>query len=449
MHGHDAVSNDAGSAWRNPMEGKPRFLLWVLLAGIALRLAWVWQKWGLTAYVPFGEASRVAAAIGRQGAFADSFFDGQGPTAHLLPLVPAIAGGVYALFGVDSALANLLLALWCFAQVFAGFFLLSRFFAMLGIDRGTRRVALALLCLLPVFLCQETVDFRYWEGGLAVCLACLTLMPLVHAEQTGVLTPRTMLLVAGLSALTFFVCPPAGVAVDACWAVFALRRLGLARSAALAALSAAALALLIAPWALRNSEAMGARVILRSNFGLELALANHPDALDPADPVAQFRGRLQAIHPYHGESGRAALKAAGGEIAYANALGRQTWRWIAANPAAFARLTLRHYSQFYFPRPWQFQFSGWSGLGTLRAAIVALVTLAGLCELIAGLRRRRRGYGVLAIYLAVIGLPYAIVQPIPRYTYLGYGMFAFLAAIGVVRWWRRRYAPADGAGWAR
>lgn len=41
--------------------------------------------------------------------------------------------------------------------------------------------------------------------------------------------------------------------------------------------------------------------------------------------------------------------------------------------------------------------------------------------------RRRRFYGWLALYIGAEGLLYALVQPIPRFTYPIYGLFAFLA----------------------
>jgi hypothetical protein len=194
-----------------------------------------------------------------------------------------------------------------------------------------------------------------------------------------------------------------------------------------------ALALLLAPWAIRNSQMVGAPVLIRSNFGLELALANHPAAAAPDAGGEVFAERLQAIHPYHSPAARTALEQAGGEVAYAKALGREARAWIAHHPAEFARLYLRHLSEFLFPRTWQMYFTDTEDMPRARAWIITMVNLLGLAGLAFGLFARRRGYWALALCIAVIALPYGLVQPVPRYTYLVYGLLAFLAVDMIVR----------------
>jgi hypothetical protein len=428
------------------LSGERRFLFLVLLGGLALRLIWLRQIYGgITVFIGSGEATRVALALSRGGGFADAFYQGYGPTAHLLPIQPAIAGALIWLTG-NSAASNLALLIWSLAQVGCAILLLRRVFAKLGADRLTLRWGTALLCLVTPFVSQEVVDFRYWEGASAVCLMCLNLLFLLHLEK-GEPGWRAIFVIAGLSAVTFFVSPPVGLAVDACWAIYALRRLPPVRIAGLALTSAAALALLCVPWALRNVGAVGHPLPLRSNFGLELALANHPAALSNAPREQIFADRLLQIHPYHSPSARAALKAAGGEVAYARGLEAQTWRWIQANPQGFARLWLRHLGEFFFPRGWQMYFTDWEGLRDARALTIALVNLLGLIGLVSGLLARRRGYWMLAVTVGLVALPYALVQPIPRYSWLVYGVLAFLAVETIVR--LLRYSSAKGPGWAR
>lgn len=399
----------------------------LILAGLALRLAWLVLVRALLTPLDLGEASAAAGALARTGTLADAFAPGSGPTAHLMPVTVTIAGAVEHVFG-DSPATALLLSLWTLALL-AGTWLLARaLFATAGWRGRALLGGLALLALLPGHIVQEAADFRVWEGGFAALLALANLWLIVTLDQREDIPAQPLLLGAALSAFTFFVSPTTGLAVDACWAWLALRRLPLPRMLAFVATAAAALALVLAPWVLRNAQVMGSPILLRDNFGLEIAMANYPGALDPADPRAETLARARAIHPYANPQILARLRAAGGEAAYSRALGRETGAWIAAHPLDFARLALRHYRQFYFPDRWQGALTNWAAFPMLRIEMIRLVSAFGLVGLAVGLVRRRRYYGLFALYLALAGLPYALVMPIPRYAYVIWPLLAFLAA---------------------
>jgi hypothetical protein len=435
------------SAAESPRDEK-RFLLLVLLGGVVLRLIWLVRVNGsLTALYGSAEATNVAVALAQGRGFADAYYAGYGPTAHLLPVSPSIAGFLLWLLGF-GAVASLVLLAWSLLQSLGAYWLLRALFRRLGADPLVTRWGFVFLCLVPPFVPQETIDFRFWEGALALCLAAANLLLIVRWYDRTDLGWREMLAIAALSAVTFFTCPPAGLATDACWAFFALTRFRFTRSVQLAAISAAALALLVTPWAIRNARVLGEPVLLRSNFGLELAIANHPAALSGRAPQYVFADRLMAIHPFQkGGGARDRLRAAGGEIPYARQLGAETLAWIGAHPAGFAQLSLRHFSEFFVPRPWQMYFTGWEGMRAPRANAIALVNLLGLVGLAVGLKRRRRGYGVLAVYVAVTALPYALLEPTARYIFLVYPLLAFLAVEAVLE--VRRYAAGKGLGSAR
>ena len=429
-------------------QDEAHFLMLLLAGGVLLRLLWLWLSHNaLGELLDAGEASRVALAFAQQGSLADAYFQGQGPTAHLLPTNPAIAGSILWLFGLGSTVASLVLLGWSLLQTFAAILLLRALFSALGAGERTLRWGTALLCLLPLFVQQETIDFRYWEGAMAVTLGAANLLLLVTLEELPVLKPRVMLGIAALAAVTFFVSPPVGLAVDLCWAIFALRRLPFREMLKFAGLSAAALALLVGPWALRNQTVLGAPILLRSNFGLELAVANHPAALSDRASEYVFADRLRDIHPSGNTKTRALIAERGGEIRHAQALGTESRRWIAANPADFARLYMRHIREFFFPRPWQMYFTGWEGMREGRAYGVSIIQLLGLIGLAMGLRSRRRGYWLLAVYVAALALPFGLFQPMARYIYLIYGLLAFLAveALLLMAGAFRKNAPAPVA----
>ncbi len=400
----------------------------VLIAAGVLRMLWLYGAQGLAPVGPeeAGEATRVAMSLSLGNGFADAF-PGLGPTAHMLPLPPLIAGGIIHLFGGAGVPAAVALTVWALVQVGVGYLLLDRLFRMIGMAPETRRAGLALLCLVPVFAPEETISFRYWEGALAVCVGTAALAFLFHLRRRDVIRSRDLVVAAILLSASAFVSPAVGLASGVCWALFALTRLSPREMLRFGTATVLATALWVVPWTVRNIVVLDAPIIVRSNFGLELAIGNHAAAVAPADPAVTFRDRLQAIHPYHGLAPYRRAKAMG-EVAYAKAAGRSAETWIAANPMAFLALCGRHYRQFFLPEDWQFAFSQSDVLPMVRSVVMRLVAVAGIVSLIAGIWRRRFGYRTLAVYLAVVGIPYALVQPVPRYSYLVYGLFCFLAA---------------------
>jgi len=407
-------------------------ILALMLVGLCLRIGWIMVQpadRGLA-----GEARRVAVSLATNGTFADSFYDGQGPTAHLTPIAPAIAGGVFRLFGVGSPLANGVLAAWSLLQVFASFFLLILLFRRLGTPALGLLLALAALCILPIYIGNETVVFRYWDAALAVNFSLATLLVLVTLDGRGDPGWRWMVAAGVLAALTMFVTPTLGIGIYVAAAIYLWRNLTWPRMALAAAIAAVALALLVTPWALRNQRVMGAPILLRDNAGLQLAVANYPEAVHPKDPHATYEKRIREVSPYFNKELKGAMEAAGGEVAYNRQLSRQTKEWIHAHPGDFVWLTLRHFTEFYWPRAWQFRHTGSGSLARERAIFVSLASLFAFVGLGLGLRARRSGYLYLLPVLLLPGFTYAVFQPLPRYTYLIYGLVIFLAADCVSRW---------------
>lgn len=419
-----------------------RIALSLIAIGLLIRLLLAW-RYGLLKDSPASEAYHVAVAFARTGTIADAYFPGQGPTAHLSPVTPMIAGWIYAIFGVGTNTAGIVLLLWSLAQVALSYFLLWRLFVAIGFSRVAANAGLALLCLLPFFARSELEEFRYWEAPLTVSLVCVNLLMLFAFSRGRPLTGANLALAGLLAGFTFFVHSIAGLAIYCCWAIFALGRSWRERFA-LGLTAAAGLALFLVPWTIRNAAELGAPVPLRSNFGLELALGNHAAAVHPADPGQVFLERIRAIHP--ASSARAAEQVRKlGEVEYSRRLGNETRAWLLANKPAAAILFLRHWRQFFFPELWLTNPGDLWPVRRAASIAIPLIDLLGLLALAAGLVRRRFGYAYLATFVLVASLPYMLVQPVARYSYLVYGMLAFLAAGAVVAaayWLMARIASA-------
>jgi hypothetical protein len=178
---------------------------------------------------------------------------------------------------------------------------------------------------------------------------------------------------------------------------------------------------------------LGAPIALRDNFGLELDLSNHSGAVNSADPKAVYLARLEDIHPLTVGPGNEKLRAAGGEVPYYNALGKEAEAWIASHPSDFLRLSAKRFVQFFLPPKWYWgTFGGGGKIVSLRQAFIWIATILGACTLVL-MAFRRRDYLYLLAATLVCSLPYTVIQPILRYRYLVSSMLIFLAFDGATR----------------
>lgn len=149
-------------------------------------------------------------------------------------------------------------------------------FKRLGVPLVPRLAAFAFLCVIPLFMGPESLDFRYWEGGLAVVLAIATLDRIVRFDSMGANACFAARLdLAALLAATVFVNAAVGLGLGLCAVIMASRRWTMRRRLETGAVSAVLLAMMVVPWALRNDAVLGKPVLLRSNAALELSVANN------------------------------------------------------------------------------------------------------------------------------------------------------------------------------
>ena len=399
----------------------------LLLIAVVERCAWAWKR-GLEGGA--GEAHRVALALASGRGFADAYFVGSGPTAHLMPTTPLLAGGVHALLGAGSPMAEIVLQALACIEFVAGYLLLFVMAGKLGIPWFSRLSALALLCLFPVFMGQESLDFRYWEGGLAVACAVYMLNQILFHDAARILPSLSQQIgFATLLALTFFISPALGTALVICAVVLALRHWPWSVRIGTGAIAGIALAAMLAPWVIRNDLVMRKPILLRSNAALEMSIANNNASLGN-DHKAAFNNSMAAVHPAVGQEAAADLRRLG-EIAYMAKLSSQVSGWIAANPTAFAHLAGRHIRQMVIAEPFQFEI-GSGAFSKIRSSIYSIVAILSIIGIGLGIKSRRRGYGYVAIIIATVIMTYAPFQPMARYLYLIYGflVFAALDAIG-------------------
>lgn len=427
-------------AWRRRLaryEWLP--VLLILLAGLVERILWVSRQGRLK---PFpDEMQQVAVCFAKTGVLGDAYFVGQGPTAHVGPVMPLIGGVIYRTFGVGSLTSEILLT--ALALAFFGIALMAFYaaFRRLGTPMAWRLLALAAAVLTPLNFKLEVQSLRLFEGALAVALLACSLLLVVRLDSRARLRERDSrarlrerdyVVPALLGGFLTLVNPPAALGAYGAFGILTLKKVSLRHWPGVFLVMAAGLALFIAPWAIRNEHVFGRLILTRSNFPLEHAIGFHPAAVAPSDPRVVFVDRIRAIHPYSGETVSAARTAFAkvGELAYMDRLKADTQAWERAHPADAARIAARHFMEFWLPPKWSWRiYTDRAPLVPARQALIWATTFAAVAAVAWRLMKAPLGPGLyLACLLIIPSLPYALVQPVQRYRYLVFVLTFFLAA---------------------
>jgi hypothetical protein len=404
-------------------------ILAVLVAGLAERVVWVAQAGRLQ---PFHhEMQKVAVSFATTGVLGDAYYPGQGPTAHVGPVMPIIGGLIYRALGVGSLTSEIVLT--GLALTFLGVTLLAFYaaFRRLGLPVEWRLAALTLAALVPLNLKFEVQSLRLFEGALAVALLACGLLLTLRLDARPDLRARDYVVPAVLCGLLALLNPPTALAAYAALGILTLKRVPARRWIGVGLVMAIGLAAFMGPWAIRNERVLGRMILTRSNYPLEHAIGFHEGAVSPSDPRAVFETRLRSMHPYSSEPASSARDelARVGEIAFMDRREAETRAWERANPGGAARIAARHFMEFWLPPRWMWRiYNDHAELVVQRQAYVWTVTIAAFSALVWGLFRAPLGPRLyVACILVIPSLPYVLVQPVQRYRYLVAVLTVFLA----------------------
>lgn len=406
---------------------------WIMLAILVLAFAEraLWNSLRATSGAE-GEAMNVAQAIAAGRGFADAYRAGGGPTAHLTPVTPLLAGGIYAILGSKSLLSEIVLATWSIGLALGTYLLLFRAFGRIGVPLSLRLFAFAWGCLAPTYISQEAVDFRVWEGGLATFVAALFFDRLMGLVQMDESRPWPVIQAALIGGVLFFINPPMGLGAIACMTLFAIRNLSIKTTLAAAGAGAAAIALLVAPWMIRNAQVLGAPVPLRSNAGLELALSNYPGAEKVEDVRHAYIGRINTVHPTVSDEAYRQMQAMG-EVAYSDALGDMAVNWIKAHPAAAFAQSLDHVREMFVPSAWKFNPVGESRASWFKVPLAQATGILGILGMLIAIRRLGSAAWYPVLYVVTVALLISPFQPVVRYMYVISPLLVnFMACVGLL-----------------
>jgi hypothetical protein len=189
--------------------------------------------------------------------------------------------------------------------------------------------------------------------------------------------------------------------------------------------SAMGLALVVGPYVAYQSRQLHGLTFVRSNFGLELWIANNDRAHVSFDENVKPGGPFDS-HPFFSVP-EARRVGAMGELAYNRMRLRDAVAWIRAHPSRFADLTIRRVGRLVVP-----PFSS-----VRQRLVFGAIVIGALLALVRLAMHRRREATLLASALAGYFVVLPVIQSDPRYTYPVLWLSAVVAAT--------LFVPSEGA----
>jgi len=386
-------------------------------------------------YVVGAEVGSIAASLATDHGFSSPLGVDSGPTAWTTPVFPFLLAGLFKIFGIYTLRASIAIrlldisfsAITCyplfllgrhlFDQVVgavAGWFwaLLPKaiFFSVMWVWDTSLSALVLCVCLLATYSVAECPSARSWAGYGAFW----GFSTLVNAAILSVF-PGSLLFL-----------------------VYRARRRG-SRGLRLATFAALGFALALSPWIIRNQLVFHGKVLLRSNFGLELWLGNNPEV-----PTSWSWW----LHPTESAKEKAEFLRVG-EISYMKEKKTEAIEFIKAHPADTLRFQYHRFMETWtgFGEPF---LDIWSGAKpALRSELllnysVTLLMLAGLL-----LARRKFPAESLPLLNLIAFFPavYYLTHTTPRYRHPidpVITLLAAYAAVSMVRYVAERIASTRG-----
>jgi 4-amino-4-deoxy-L-arabinose transferase-like glycosyltransferase len=371
----------------------PWLVFWVAFAVrvLYLTLAHTYRVRSWDDHMLFGEEmGRIARALATGFGFADPFRGHTGPTAWVGPLFPLILGGVFKLFGVFSPQsAWVILAINSFFSA-----LTARTTWEIAARCFNRSVAAWSAWIWALYPAAMQYAVRWiWDTSLTTFLFSLVLVMALRMRADGLTAGRWAWLgllwgLTGLSnpALLIFL-PVCGLWV---LAGAADRK----RQTGGVLLAVALFTACLGPWTWRNWEAFRHFVPTRGNFGAELYLGNGPGA---TGLLMEYDHPIQAPDQLRRYTSM-------GEIAYSRMRGDEALAVIRADPALFARNTLRRIFFFWGGVPHPQNVAPW--VEYARSLNFVFASVCGLLGLALALQRKAPAAGLWAWAFLLLPLVY-------------------------------------------
>jgi hypothetical protein len=364
---------------------------------------------------PGSEMGNIARSLAATGEFANPYAIPTGPTAHLPPVYTGLVGLIYALFGV-TATADYVRCGLVIAGFSAMYALLPWLAGRLGAEPAAGRLGGLAGAVTPRWPME--VSGGWEEPWVAIAMGFLLVAFLRRWNTPRVSTGGSFWLGVAIGA-AFHLAPTLLPVVMGCLAFEIWYRRG-GRTWLFSAAMILGMALACVPWAWRNYRAFHELFFIRSNFGLEMRVANQEGAAPSLEETWQ-RGVLR--HPYENLSEATKVRDLG-EMKYMRRARREALGWIRTHPGAFLRLTAWRFVHFWFGSPHH-------PLAALWTSAITVLAFLGAWRLLPVLTVPQRA--ALLIPLAAYPLVYYVVGSAYRYRVPVYGILLLLAGSAFFR----------------
>lgn len=290
----------------------------------------------------FSEMGKVAKTLTRSGSFADPYEIPTGPTAHPLPINVGLLSLLYHIFGMTltAGYVRSAIGIVTFSAMYAMIpFLSGRF----GVGRQAGFIGGAVGALIPDQGIGEACGWDFNEQLAAIGLGLLMLVFLRRWSRSRYSLTASLLLGMGFGVAFHLV--PALLPVMLGCVAFELwwgRRHRVWPCSATVILGAA---IACVPWTWRNYAAFHEFFFLRSNFWLELRVANHDGAAADME-VMDAHGSLALRHPGDNLT-EARMVRELGEMEYMRQVRKDVLGWMRRHPGEFCRLTVSRAIHFW------------------------------------------------------------------------------------------------------
>jgi hypothetical protein len=339
-----------------------------------------------------GQEDRIAVSLIERGEYSSTYKVPTGPTAHVPPLYPFLISLGYRLFGLTLT-AGYLRWLVDIAIVSAAYAMLPWLAARFGLSREGGLLAGIAGALHVQWFC--TGEF------LAAIVLALLLVSFLR-RWTGDRSSIAGSLAIGVASGAALHLNPALLPVFLGCAAFELWWRRDRRNYLHSALAVVGMILACVPWAWRNWNAFDSVFFIRSNFGLELRVGNHPGA---AADVNQSYEQGTLRHP-EAQIEEAILVRELGEIEYMRRARGEAIEWIRAHPTEYLSLCLGRFAGFWFG-------SWYRPLTATGITLLTLLAALGAWKTIPALSIPQRA--ALIIPLLAFPVVYYLVSYEPRY----------------------------------
>ncbi len=411
-----AMPGAGGGFFRSP--AREFVIIFFISFAVRAALLAAWVNGHQDFYRLGGEIGRVASSLVHTGKFADPYIIPTGPTAHPPPCWPALLALIYHVFGMTTTAGYVraLVGICSYSTLYA---LLPLFGRWLALGRRAGIFAGVAGALIPLQGLAEATGV-----GLTAHM-CLVFAALAIAFRHRWSAERpsaagSLLLGVGCGA-AFHLLPPLLLVVLGNL-LFELWWKRDRHKWFLCACVIAGAALMCIPWTWRNYTALHGFFFIRSNFGLELRLANHAGA--DADMEVTFEREAAFRHPSANMEEARQVRDLG-EAEYMRRARNEALEWIRGHPAEFLRLTLMRFVHFWcgpLRYPW---------LAALFTTLTVLALLA-LRRLLPALTAP--GRAALVIPLTTFPLVYYILSYVAHYPAPVAWMLLLLGGYEVQRW---------------